>query len=82
MATTTTTFNLELYKTKSDDEALNKCILNLIELLDKYQKKYPDNFPVNADVTGFTIEGEELTKWLTKFLKTASAAAPALRSAP
>ena len=67
LATTTTTFNLELYKTKSDDEALNKCILNLTELLDKYQKKYPDNFPVNADVTGFTIEGEELTKWLTKY---------------
>lgn len=67
LATTTTTFNLELYKTKSDDEALNKCILNLIELLDKYQKKYQDSFPVNADVTGFTIEGEELTKWLTKY---------------
>lgn len=67
LATTTTTFNLELYKTKSDDEALNKCILNLTELLEKYQKKYQDNFPVNADVTGFTIEGEELTKWLTKY---------------
>ena len=67
LATTTTTFNLELYKTKSDDEALNKCILNLTELLEKYQKKYPDNFPVNADVTSFTIEGEELAKWLTKY---------------
>ena len=65
-ATTTTMFNLELYKTKSDDESLNECILNLTELLDKYQKKYPDNFPINQEGTSFTIEGEELSKWLTK----------------
>lgn len=67
LATTTTTFNLELYKTKSDDESLNKCILNLIELLNKYKKEYPDNFPVNEDSTGFKIQGEELSKWLTKY---------------
>jgi len=67
LATTTTTFNLELYKTKSDDESLNKCILNLVELLNKYKKEYPDNFPVNADITGFNIQGEELSKWLTKY---------------
>ena len=67
LATSTTSFSLELYKTKSDDESLNTCILNLIELLTKYQKKYPDNFPVNADVTNFTIEGEELSKWCAKY---------------
>ena len=66
-ATTTTSFNLELYKTKSDDETTNKCILNLIELLEKYNQSYPDNFPVNAEVTEYKIEGEERAKWLAKY---------------
>ena len=35
LATTKTTFNISLYKTKSDDETLNKCILNLVNLLIK-----------------------------------------------
>ena len=38
LATTYTTFNLELYKTKSDDETLNKCILNLVNLLKMVRK--------------------------------------------
>lgn len=67
LATSTTTFNLELYKTKSDDEVLNKCILNLVNLLKQYQKKYPDNFPVDEEVTKFTLEGERLSEWLTKY---------------
>ena len=37
LASTYTTFNLELYKTKSDNETLNKCLLNLVNLLDKYE---------------------------------------------
>ena len=36
-------------------------------MLNKYKKEYPDNFPVNADITGFNIQGEELSKWLTKY---------------
>ena len=66
-ATTTTSFSLELYKTKSDDESVNRCILNLTELLDNYQKKYPDNFPINEDGTEYKIEGEEKAKWLAKY---------------
>ena len=67
LATSTTSFNLELYKTKSDEESLNKCILNLTNLLKQYQKKYPDNFPVDEEVTKFTIEGEALSKWLANY---------------
>lgn len=67
LATSTSSFNLELYKIKSDDENLNKCILNLIKLFEEYEVKYPDNFPVSQDCTSYTIEGEELTKWLTKY---------------
>lgn len=67
LATSTTSFNIELYKTKSDDEALNRCILNIVNLLSQYQKKYPDSFPIDEEVTKFTIEGEALAKWLNKY---------------
>ena len=67
LASTDSFFNLELYKTKSDDETLNNCILNLINLFEQYQISYPDNFPINSEGTEFTIEGEELTKWLSKY---------------
>ena len=67
LATTTSAFNLELYKTKSDDETLNNCILNLIKLFEKYKISYPNNFPINNERTAFTIEGEELSKWLSKY---------------
>ena len=49
LATTSTTFNLSLYKTKSDDETLNKCILNLVNLLIKNKSSYPDSFPINNE---------------------------------
>ena len=67
LATTTSTFNLELYKTKSDDETLNNCILNLINLYEKYNISYPNNFPINSEGTEYTIKGEELAKWLNKY---------------
>lgn len=63
LATNTTTFNISLYKTKSDDETLNNCILNLINLLQKNNSNYPDNFPINANKK-YTISGNDLTKWL------------------
>ena len=37
LATTTSSFNIEMYKTKSDDETLNKCILNIINLFENNQ---------------------------------------------
>ena len=67
LASTDSFFNLELYKTKSDDETLNNCILSLINLFEQYQISYPDNFPMNSEGTEFTIEGEELKKWLSKY---------------
>ncbi len=72
LATTYMTFNLELYKTKSDDEALNKCILNLVNLLEKYEESYPDNFPIDKDKK-FTIKDEQRTEWLKKYKLEANA---------
>lgn len=67
LATTESSFNLELYKTKSDDETLNKCILNLIKLFEEYNIKYPDNFPINSECTEFLIKEETLNKWISKY---------------
>lgn len=67
LATSTSAFNLELYKTKSDDETLNNCILNLINLFEKYEISYPNSFPINSEGTAYTIEGEELSKWLKRY---------------
>lgn len=66
LATTSTTFGLELYKTKTDSQILNNCILNLTNLLKEHDVSYPDNFPINENKE-FLIEGEERQKWLTKY---------------
>ncbi|MBO4816054.1 MAG: penicillin-binding protein 2 [Clostridia bacterium] len=67
LATTTSSFNIELYKTKSDNDTLNKCILNLIELFEAYNVGYPNSFPINNEATEFTIDGENLRKWLENY---------------
>ena len=67
LATTQSSFNIEIYKTKSDSQVVNNCILNLITLFEKNGIKYPNNFPVNDDCTGFLVEGDTLKKWLTKY---------------
>ena len=66
LATTYTTFDLELYKTKSDDDTLNKCILNITTLLEKNKGEYPNNFPIDENKK-YTIKGEERAKWLKTY---------------
>ena len=66
LASTYTTFNLELYKTKSDDQTLNQCILNTTNLLQKYKSEYPDNFPINTKKQ-YTIKNDELKEWLQSY---------------
>ena len=66
LASTYTTFSLELYKTKSDDQTLNNCILNLVNLLEQYEEEYPNNFPIDNDKK-FTISGDELKNWLREY---------------
>ena len=67
LATSTSSFNIELYKTKSDNIVLNNGILNLIKLFEENGVKYPNNFPINNEVNAFTLEGENLGKWLAKY---------------
>lgn len=67
LATTTSSFNIEIYKTKSSSQTLNNCILNLINVFESYGVSYPNNFPINNECTAFTKEGESLTKWLKNY---------------
>ena len=63
LVSSTTKFGLELYKTKIDTENLNEAILNMIQVLEKYQVSYPDSFPININPYSFTLEGDNLVAW-------------------
>ena len=58
--------NIELIKTNISDEDLNKCILNLVNLLNEQQVSYKDDFPIKINPFEFTISGEELENWKEK----------------
>ena len=63
LASTDMRFALELYKTKIDDETLNNSILNIVQVLEKYQVDYEDDFPISINPFAFTIEGDTLAQW-------------------
>ena len=58
--------NIELIKTNISDEELNKCILNLVNLLNEQQVSYKDDFPIKINPFEFTISDEELQNWKEK----------------
>ena len=63
LVTNSTKFSVELYKTKIDDNELNTSILNIVNLLEKYQVEYADSFPISINPFQFTISDETLAKW-------------------
>ncbi len=63
LVTNSTKFSVELYKTKIDDNELNNSILNIVNLLEKYQVEYVDSFPISIDPFQFTISDETLADW-------------------
>ena len=63
LVTNATKFSVELYKTKIDDKELNDSILNIVNLLEKYQIEYADSFPISINPFEFTISDETLTNW-------------------
>ncbi len=56
-------FSLEMYKSKVDTDTLNTSILNMIQVLEKYECSYTDTFPIAIDPFAFTISDESLAKW-------------------
>lgn len=63
LVTSDAEFTLEMYKTKVDNQTLNNDILNMVEVLEKYDCSYSDNFPINIDPFEFTISDETLSEW-------------------
>ena len=63
LVSNSTKFSVELYKTKIDDNELNQSILNIVNLLEKYQIEYVDSFPISIDPFQFTISDETLANW-------------------
>ena len=57
-------FRLDLYKTKVDNQTLNRTILNIVNVLEKNGDKYNDNLPITVNPFEFTSQDEEyLKKW-------------------
>ena len=67
LVTNSTKFSLELYKTKIDDNELNNSILNIVNLLEKYQVEYVNSFPIAINPFEFTISDETLANWKEDF---------------
>lgn len=63
LVTSTMEFSLEMYKSKVDTDTLNTDILNMVQVLEKYNVSYVDSFPITIDPFEFTISGETLQKW-------------------
>lgn len=62
LATSSTQYTVELYKTKIDNETLNTSILNLTNLLLANGDTYIDNFLININPFSFKNESEEAQK--------------------
>jgi penicillin-binding protein 2 len=63
LVTSSMKFSLEMYKTKVDTEDLNESILNMVEVLEKYECSYYDTFPISVEPFEFTISDETLKSW-------------------
>ncbi len=67
LVTNSTKFGVELYKTKIDNNELNNSILNIVNLLEKYQVNYSDSFPISINPFQFTISDNALANWKEKY---------------
>ena len=56
-------FNLELYKSKIDTQALNNSILKIVNVLEKYNISYVDNFPISIEPFEYKISENNLSSW-------------------
>lgn len=61
-------FSLEMYKTKVEDEDLNKSILIMTNILENNEDEYIDNFPISIDPFEYHFNSEEdLAKWKKEY---------------
>lgn len=61
---TTTSYNLEIYKSKIDNDTLNQTILKVAKVLEEHNSKYIDNFPITTNPFAFTYnDAQKEAKW-------------------
>ena len=64
IAGTTTSHNLEVYKSKIDNNTLNETLLKIAIVLEQNNSKYIDNLPINTNPFAFTYNDiEKEKKW-------------------
>lgn len=56
-------FELQLYKSKIDNQTLNKTILGVIEILEKNGDTYIDTFPMEINPFEYKYDGDSLKQW-------------------
>ncbi len=59
---TETSYNLEIYKSKIDDNTLNNTLLRVANVLQANNSKYIDEFPISINPFSFTQNDEEKEK--------------------
>ena len=67
LATTKTGYSVELYKTKNNNEELNNVILNIINLLEKNEDTYINNFPIDSNLKFTYNSTDKINNWKTKY---------------
>ena len=60
-------YSLELYQSKSDIQTLNNTILEMIQTLENNGDSYIDNLPITVEPFTFTIQGDKLATWKTRY---------------
>ena len=64
LVTTSTGYSLDLYKTTTDNDELNKNILNIIHVLEENGDSYVDNLIIDVNPFKFSTENEDtIKKW-------------------
>ena len=64
LVTTSTGYSLDLYKTTTDNDELNKNILNIIHVLEENGDSYDDNLIIDVNPFKFSTENEDtIKKW-------------------
>lgn len=63
LVTSETSFSLELYKTKVEDDVLNSTILKTINILQSNGDKFTDNLPIAINPIRYTLPEENLKDW-------------------
>jgi len=65
LAGTTTKYELEIYKSKIEEDVLNRTIINVINVLEKNGDTYIDEFPISIEPIKYEYESnEKIEKWL------------------